>query len=289
MDRIIRAWAPGSCGEWLQGWLDGCRVLVSCPIEQGTEVLLSLQPGCGNVFGLESRPRSQQAVQKLLAEHPGAIPVDLYFQLDSQLPISKGMASSSADISACLAASLEALEQPMEPARIAQIAASVEPTDSIMYPALALMDSLTGECLESLPAPPAMTLLSLDFGGQIDTLAQLRREQKPMGANHLLYDALALLRQGLRESDPQAIAKASALSARANRLNHPKPALKAVERLAESVGAYGISIAHSGPLINLLLPPDPAQLDHAKTEAQKVFPDLAAIRVERPCVGGAKG
>ena len=286
MDRIIRAWAPGSCGEWLQGWLDGRRVLVSCPIKQGTEVELSLEPGHGNILGLQDRPRSQQAVHQLLDKQPERAPFDLHFQLSSQLPMAKGMASSSADISACLAATLRALGQPVEPAKIAQLAASMEPSDSIMYPELALMDSLSGEHLEALPAPPPIALLSLDFGGRIDTLAQLRREQKPLGANHLLYDALALLRQGLHEGNPHAIAEASAISARANRLNHPKPALKAVERLAKSVGAYGISIAHSGPLINLLLAPDPEQLAYAKAEALKVFPKLAAMQVELPCGGG---
>ena len=60
--------------------------------------------------------------------------------------------------------------QPFSPESIASIALSVEPTDGVMFPGIALFDHRCGSIAESLGAPPPMEVIVIDTGGTVDTL-----------------------------------------------------------------------------------------------------------------------
>ena len=77
------------------------------------------------------------------------------------------MGSSSADVTATIAATGLALGVELPPETIASIALSVEPSDGVMFPGIALHDHLEGSLVELLGPPPPMEIVALDFGGTV--------------------------------------------------------------------------------------------------------------------------
>ena len=77
----------------------------------------------------------------------------------------------TADIGATLYALGQAAGQGLVPSEVARLAVHVEPTDSSLFPGLALWDHRYGHVYEDLGAPPALTVIILDPGGVVDTLA----------------------------------------------------------------------------------------------------------------------
>ena len=82
-----------------------------------------------------------------------------------------------------------------------------------LFPGLALWDHRYGHVYEDLGAPPALTVVILDPGGVVDTLAfnqfDYREVLRPAGSQH--REAFALLREGLRQGNLEAIGAAATL------------------------------------------------------------------------------
>ena len=91
----VTASCTGSCGELIQGWLGDSQKLVSYGIDRFSKV--TLQTG---IASKGAKPKIEKAINKTL-DHlriPTAKREKLSFVINSELPIAKGMASSTADI-----------------------------------------------------------------------------------------------------------------------------------------------------------------------------------------------
>ena len=145
----------------------------------------------------------------------------------------------------------------LRPEEIASLAISVEPSDSTMFPGLALLDHRGGSRWEPLGPAPSLLVAVLEFGGEVDTvayngglnLAALRER----GRDHAR--AVELLRRGLREGRLDMIGLATTLSAWLNQELLPKPYLEAAVELAGRHQALGVCAAHSGTALGVLFPP----------------------------------
>lgn len=96
----IKVKAPGSCGELVQGTVNGVSFLITCPIDWYSEVTVIRGSSIDQVH-----PKTAAAVDKTLKylNTNGSFGMSV----SSDLPVGKGMASSSADISAaCQATAL---------------------------------------------------------------------------------------------------------------------------------------------------------------------------------------
>lgn len=285
-----RAAAPGSCGELIQGVRDGRRLLVSCPVDYMVEARVQLGPHRrARRDGPPACDKARQGLERVL-RLKAARTLDARFQLRGLLPRGRGMASSTADIVAVAAAALRALGEAPRAALLARLAAAIEPSDSIMFPGLCLMDSHTGEALELLGEPPALRILILDWGGRVDTLDFHRRmdARPPPRSSPDFEAALALLRAATADKDPRALAEATRLSACAHQSILPKPQLPEVEHLGRRLGAYGCNVAHSGTIIGLLLPDEPDRAEQAAAIARDQLPGLRRVTICRLCAGGIR-
>lgn len=284
-DAMGTAWVPGSCGELLQGQQGERQVLMSAPVERGVRarVRLSNRPG---IRGLADAPRASRMLAGLLARfgEDGAS-----VHLEGNLPRGKGMASSTADLVAVAAAGLRALGRTPSSAELARQAVAIEPSDSVMYPGLVLMDRDTGQCLQAAGPAPSLPVIALDFGGTVDTLAFSREDHRIQlrGNAAAFEEAVAAVMEGLAHDRPDALGHGITLSARLHQAILPKPALPAVEKLAPSLGALGVNVAHSGSLIGMLMPDDPARVTFARQRLQRHFGGSLAIAVYR--LGGGFG
>lgn len=277
---------PGSCGELVQGRLHDRDVLLSCPIERRVTARVELTES-GRIIGLEQSPRAASVLGSLLRKQarPGT---GARVWLDSPLPRGKGMASSTADISAVAGAALMGLGMHPSPSRVARLATRIEPADSIMYPGMVLMDRHTGHAIREFKRVPQLTLLALDPGGTVDTLAFHRHNpaDTTVGDEGAFAAAVAAITDGLQSGDLKAIGTGATLSARLNQSRLPNPLLEPAERLLSDVGAYGLNVAHSGPLLALLMPSDPQRIDYARNRLRDRFGSRVAIETFTPIAGG---
>ena len=246
MDVIVRV--PGSCGELMQGCLDGQPFLVTCPIERYTEVHVSDQwRGC---HGLGTK--SLRALQKTCSllghsRFPWGI------RLRSDLPRGKGMASSSADIAAVAAAVSLAFGSRLTYREILQLAVTIEPTDGVFLPGIVCLDQMHGRILQSYGEPPQLPISVFDTGGFVDTLEFHRRDKIVWGQKH---EEKQDIRQKLRQlmTSPEYLAEAAAKSALFHQSVLPKPHFADFLALARQMGAMGVNVAHSGTVIGVIWP-----------------------------------
>ncbi len=281
--------APGSCGELAQGMLAGNYFLVSCPIDMYSTATVSVLAGSGCVFAPPNATKSKRAVELTLA-HLGQQDVDAYLTLSGPLPRGKGMASSTADVSAAIAATAAALgvASNMLPTQIAQIARQVEPSDGIMLPGIAMLNHKKNGMARILGMPPQMRAVVLDFGGDVDTLAfnGINRDSALKRLQPKFTSAFSLIERGIMNGSAADIGAGATLSAIANQILLYKPQLDAVLRLAEEVGAVGVNAAHSGTVLGMLFEDDTALVESAVSRAWKTLFGIRRIYNRRIVSGG---
>jgi L-threonine kinase len=246
---------PATCGELVQGALDGVPALVSCPIARfGTA---RVQLGDPDVWRApEDAPKAAAAIRAAL-EYLGRPDLGAVLALDSDIPRGRGYGSSTADVAGAILAVGEALGRSVTPFEAARLAVGIEPSDSTMFPGLTLFDHRGASFYELLGPAPSLTVLVCDPGGEVDTLAFNRRDHrdalKRLAPQH--REAFDLLRQAVARGDVEMLGTAATLSARAHQLILNNPLFDEVLELAESLGALGVCRAHSGTLLGILLSP----------------------------------
>ena len=289
--RFGKASAPGTCGELAQGMLGGVLCLVTCPIDIRSTAAVELLPGDGNIEAWEDSPKAARAVQATL-DFLGEADVDARLSLDSRLPRGKGMASSTADVAASIAATASAAGRRLEPQQIAEIALGVEPSDGVMFPGIAVFDHREGRIARALGQPPPMRVLVLDFGGTVDTLEYNRECNSAARDNALkaqeprMSEAVALIEAGLLQGNPLFIGKGSTISAVANQEVSFNTRLDDVLAFSTRAGAYGVNVAHSGTVIGILLPDHARVATQVAKSARKVFERLESATQCRVKGGG---
>ena len=282
------AWAPGTCGELAQGHLDGIAVMVTCPIDVGSKAIVELSYGSGCVKGPAGAPKARRAVESTL-DLLGRPELNARLQLQSALPRSKGMASSTADVAAAIAATATSLGATLSPRRQAELALAIEPSDGVMLPGIALFDHLGGRIARTLGPPPPMRVLVLEFAGEVDT-ESFNAGTRASGVyqdDGRFLKALELIAAGITNCDPRQIGKGATLSSRANQVLLPKPRLPDAIKLASDSGALGVNVAHSGTVIGLLFDDDAQRIAWAAHSARQRLPEIVAIHDCRMIGGGA--
>ena len=267
--------APGTCGELVQGFLDGSHFLVTCPVDLYSTVSVVLYRGQPGVLGPEDCPKAIQAVCSTLA-YLGKGDLTAELTIHSPLPRGKGMASSTADVAGAAAATALALGIDLTPRELGALAVAVEPSDGVMFPGIALFDHRQGEVYEGLGLPPAMEVIVLDFGGVVDTLEfnRVDRQQALASLEPQFREALGLVCRGIASGSPSLIGQGATLSALAHQAVLPKAQLSTVMELARSLGALGVNAAHSGTVVGLLLDPRSTPAREVLPRVLKVLPSL---------------
>ncbi|RQW64563.1 GHMP family kinase ATP-binding protein [Vibrio viridaestus] len=242
---------PGTCGELLQGWIQGSEKLISCPIDLYSTVRIK-----SGVQTFPVMPRIEEALLSTLAffNLPSEYRDGLCVEHTSDLPIGKGYASSTADICATIKALSRYLNNPIKDEEIATLATAIEPSDSVMFTGLALFDHNRGILSEQfhlteLPSvlilEPSTTLLTKDFH-------QIDRSFPLVNAAPLLQESFTTFSHGALRNKPFMIGRAATISARANQAILNKPMLESIINISEQFGLYGCCIAHSGSIVGLL-------------------------------------
>jgi len=281
--------APGVCGELAQGVIEGIHFLVTCPVDFYSRVKVDIYSDGPGVEAPEDCDKAAAAVRRTLFHLKNA-KVRAKLTINNPIPRGKGMASSSADLAAAIAATGLALGEEITPYQIAQIALSIEPTDGIMIPGVALFDHRAGIIRESLGPPPPMEIVALDLGGTVDTVQfnMVDRFQRWQSVDEQTGEALRLLRRGIEEQDPALVGRGASISAEASQTVLAKPRLAEVKEFAESVGAVGVNVGHSGTIMGVLLDARERRGKSTYHKALSAFPDAESVYHFRLLGGGVQ-
>ena len=167
----IKVRVPGSAGEIAQGWRYVWQTmqpyLVTCPVARYTTVEIY-----DDIIGLNGVGRKAGIAMACMLTRFGqrTLPGGCGIRLRSELPRSKGMASSSADIAAVAAAVSLACGKEPDVEEIMHIATAIEPTDGVFWPGIVELNYRTGEIFDQFRGLPPVPLTVLDFGGSVDTV-----------------------------------------------------------------------------------------------------------------------
>lgn len=245
---------PASCGEFVQGILDREEYLSSYAIDMFSVATLEEKQENINLGPKKSR----KAIEKVFERFN--IPLreckNISLNINSNIPIGKGMASSTADIGATIKATLSILNEDLGNEEISRIASEIEPTDSILLYKNSIFNPVNGQVKKYLSTLNNGRVIILEPDEILETsiirsnpnYLDIKLENKA-----IINKSFNLLEEGLREQDLKLIGKACTLSSLANENIHKKPYLNKIIEISNRMGAYGVNIAHSGTVIGILI------------------------------------
>ena len=134
----------------MQGYLAGKPFLVNCPINWfASAALAEVHLGLTRL----THPKSVAAAMRASAVY-GVKFDPKQLTIASTIPRGKGMASSTAEMAAAVAASLQPWEPSPDWEALSRLIATVEPTDGVYFPGITSLNHLTGERYQSWSLVP---------------------------------------------------------------------------------------------------------------------------------------
>lgn len=244
--------APGTCGEFIQGAINGCDFLVNCPIDRYSRA--TLMPSTSSEYHIQNAEefgKIQHALD-LLGQPEGITGYQI--RVTSDVPRGKGMASSSADLAAALTAVNEHISQKLSAIELTRLIARVEPSDCVHLPGIGHVNHLNGDIFACLPPPCNLGVIVFDSGGEINTIEFDRDHARAVykAEQPTVIAMLMQLRRGLLHGNLTDIATAATTSARLSQRILPKPNFESLIQFVTDHGALGVNCAHSGTVLGVL-------------------------------------
>lgn len=263
---------PGSCGELVQGMMDGVYFHITCPVDIYSQVTVELAPHFQGIDHPPGRTKAAEAVTRTL-KFLQRSDLGARLTIESPIPLGKGMASSTADVAGAIAATALALGKRLDPKDVAHIALSIEPSDGTMFPGIVAFDHRQGRICQALGEAPLLDIVVLDFGGEVDTVEfnQVDRTPALRSLEPEIRQAFEMVKRGIASGNLELVGRGATMSTRANQQLLPKAEIEKVIAVAAEVGALGVNTAHSGTVSGILL-------DRRRHRAQEVT-DFVAVRL----------
>lgn len=243
----------GTFGELLQGVrIDGCDFLVTLPITRYSTAMfvvdeymdfLSVTPW--------NKQKSRRLAEYILEAYQ--LPCKGFLTLESDIPIGKGLASSSADLVATARAISNCYNLDLSVEKLQEFMRWIEPTDGVMYEGVVSFYHREVRLCEFIGQLPPLSIIGKDEGGEIDTLEFNKSPKSFTLEEKIEYERLlSEISRAIREHDLHSIGKISTRSAMLNQKLHSKKHFEPMLDISCRTGALGIVVAHSGTYIGLL-------------------------------------
>lgn len=249
----VKACCPGSCGELIQGIIGNGEKLISLPINIFSKVTIE-ETKNGNLE--KNKTKVIEAIHKTFQYYnePRKYIDSLSLKIDSQIPIAKGMASSTADIAATIVATSKLLGKKLNNNELASLCCDIEPTDSTIFKNLTLFDHINGEIIQKHPWDFNSKILIMELKGTIDTQEFRKHDYSEIRIKNKkdIEKAYEIFCEAWRNRDKKILGRAITISSIANQNIIYKPMLEKVIEISLRAGAYGVNVAHSGTVIGIL-------------------------------------
>ncbi|HCQ6076784.1 cobalamin biosynthesis protein [Clostridioides difficile] len=245
---------PASCGEFIQGIIDDEEYLCSYAIDMYSEVYIEEKLVDINL----GRYKSRLAIEKVFEKFnlPKKYTKNISLNINSKIPVGKGMASSTADIGATIKATLSLIDKDLSSEEISKLAAEIEPTDSIFIDKNSIFNPLNGTVIKYLGNLTNAKVIILEPNKVLDTMKiRLRQDYNKLKVENkeVIKKSFALLEEGLKKNNLSLVGEACTLSSLANENIEKKEYLNEIIKISKKYGAYGVNIAHSGTVVGILI------------------------------------
>lgn len=238
---------PGSCGEIIQGKVDGTDVLISCPVNLFTSVRVFESKKPSKRLGYQ---KSSVLLDNMLKRW-GYQDLSSQFDIDieSSIPLGKGFASSTADMCAVYISLLKIFNRSYDISEITDEFIRIEPTDSIIFREMMVFDYKSGKYQKAVGEYMKFHILAFEGQRMVDTISFNKRSIPPLCD---VSDALDYVRYGLESKDISKLAAASTISINRNTSRVSYDVMARVEALKDHTGGLGILGAHSGDILGII-------------------------------------
>lgn len=269
--------AFGTCGELVQGCIDGQNFMITFPLALHSHAEAKFISG-GKIIIKPTYKKKAAKAAEILINYLKKIDlidkeVGVSLNIESDLIEGKGMASSSADIVAVCRAVAKLCNYPITPWQISKISVSIEPSDGVMYESSVVYDFFEGKLLQEVGPIMPMRLVTIDFGGTVDTV-NFKRVSYSQEEEKQIFKAYDLAMRGIRSGNIKLLGEATTISALVNQRRHYKRELNNIINLIPKLEAHGVAIAHSGSIMSLLFDSESQdKIELAKSKLEGLFPE----------------
>ncbi len=245
---------PASCGELIQGFIKDEEYLSSYAIDIYSTACIEEK-----INEIKNGPpKSRRAIEKVFEYYN--IPVgeskNLSLEIKSQIPVGKGMASSTADIGATIIATTNFLNKNINMEEISTLAAQIEATDSKYMENINIFNPTKGKVIKYLGDLPKSKVIVLEPNSIIKTSKMREKydyEEIKKRNTSIIEEAFCMLEDGIFNRNLKTIGQACNLSSLANENILQKPELNKIIEVSEDYGAYGVNVAHSGTVLGIII------------------------------------
>lgn len=273
---------PASCGELIQGFMNGYEFLINAPIPMfaETEVILTTEQFHSNSLYSNNYSKVAQSIE-MLCEIAKIEKFNCHVKLNSAIPRNKGLSSSTAEISAALFAISSAVGRFMSYEEISKIILAVDgSSDAVFLDGITHINQLNGNICKQYSNIPNLSFIIVDAGGEIETQKFDRQFARWIAQKNQfsLKRALNLIQTGFETQNPKLIAQAATISAQINQYIHYKSPLYTLLEGTQEFGGLGVNCAHTGTVLGVMF-------DHTQTDAEKLKARIEKLIHPLPILG----
>ncbi|MEI6187032.1 MAG: kinase [Alphaproteobacteria bacterium] len=252
--KVGYGFANGTFGELLQGVLSNKKsFMVTFPINLFSYATFIPKINTNDITVFPNHKIKSLSFAKSLL---GIFNIKIGGQLiiQSEILEGKGLASSSADLVATAYAISNSLKVPISKELISRLIQPIEPSDGVMYPGVVSFYYKELELIESIGNLPSLVIIGIDEGGMIDTVKYNSKLKYFAEVDTIKYQNMLInISNAIRNRDLVTVGKISTESAIMNQQYNPKKFLNDLISVCKNIGGIGVSAAHSGTFVGILL------------------------------------
>jgi uncharacterized protein involved in propanediol utilization len=262
-----------SFGEIVQGRLsNGEDFLVTIPVDMWSTCELVCEPFDGPSFVKAKLLKSKLVAEQMLKVLDMGIGNQLTIDFTRNIPIGKGLSSSTADMLAVVRAFQEVFGIIVTESFISRLFAAIEPHDGLHYYMSVIYNHRQGNLISKLNYIPDYHIIAVDNGGELSTKEYNKKLQfttDDLSEYDALYNKL-LIAFAMR--DDNEIAKCAHRSTVRHIKRTGNEFLAKMVEMSLEIDTLGVLATHSGTCGGFLLPSSASEelLESVSTEAAKL-------------------
>ncbi len=273
---------PASCGELLQGFIDGNEFLINAPIPLFSEARAFIStPHTKDSLREKGFSKAAFAIEKMIEIHAKNTNFEYNVHINSAIPRNKGLSSSTAEISGAVLAASKILNLNLSYQDISQFLIDVDgSSDAVFLKGITHIQQLNGQVCSQYENIPNLSFIIVDAGGEIETQKFDRKFARWVSIEHefSIKRALDLMKQGFETGNSAHVAKAATISAKVNQFIHHKSPFQTLLEGTRQHGGLGVNCAHTGTILGVMF-------DHTKTDANTLTERVKELINPLPILG----
>jgi Protein involved in propanediol utilization, and related proteins (includes coumermycin biosynthetic protein), possible kinase len=276
-------------GELFQGQIEDDnsqrrRCLLSLPCSAMYSRAVFHPDRSGSLRVIPAHKKKACRVVELTLAHLSASGTGGEIIVETTVPEAKGCGSSTADCIAAANAAADAFGRTLSEEDLALLVVEAEvASDNFMFRRAVLFAHREGVALEDYAkCLPKLEILGIDTApcAHVETLKYPPAEYSWRQLQSFCTLASAL-RRAVCKQDIRLLGRVATASANINQEFLPKPMFPEIRQLAESCGALGVAVAHSGTVLSILLDPVDEFLEYKVDQLRTGLNELGIRQILR--------